>query len=300
MSDDQSSHKITNYFNKIFKQKNNEDVRETIEDLIEEASCNGEDEFSEHEQELLSNMLYIGDRKVCRVMIPRADIIAFQKNGTVEELATLMVEKGHSRIPVYGDSLDDIVGMLHMRDVAQKLLKGEHKESIANVQLNPIKMITPDDLVLDILQQMQLNKNQMAIVMDEYGGLCGLLTIEDLLEEIVGDIEDEYDLEEEYIVNLQENGLYVADAKADLEDVEEVTGVKFFKDSEEEEESEVDTLGGYIFKLAQRIPSKGEIIKDINGVGFKILEVSPSRIEKVMIIIYSEMDKVENTNDKIS
>ncbi len=277
-------HGLGSYFKKLFTtHANNEDVRETIEDLIEEAGS-GDDGFSPHEQQLFNNLLYLKDKKVCRVMIPRADIVAFQQNGTVEELARLMVEKGHSRIPVYGESLDDVTGVLHIIDLAKCLLRGDGKMPVAQIAAPNLKIVSPDSLVPDLLQEMQQEKTHMAMVMDEYGGLCGLITIEDLLEEIVGDIEDEYDLEQDPVISLQENGIYVADAKAPLEDVEERTGISLFKDDWEEEESSVDTIGGYVFQLAQRIPGHGEIVNGPTGIRFKILEADPNRIKKIMII----------------
>ncbi len=283
MSDDNQSHSLLNFVKNIFAPKE-EDVRETIEDMIEEAvDDTGNDEFSEHEQQLLSNVLGIKDKKVCRVMIPRADIIAFQKDGTVEDLAKLMVEKGHSRIPIYGESLDDVTGFLHIIDLATCLLRGQDKMSVASIEANHIKLASPEVSVLDLLKEMQQSKTHMAVVVDDYGGVCGLVTIEDLLEEIVGDIEDEYDLEENHIITLQGQGAFIADAKAYLDEVREVTGLAFGE--ENEEENEVDTIGGYVFELAQRIPNKGEIIEGHEGVKFKIIDVNPSRIKKIMIIL---------------
>ena len=283
MSDDTPNRGFCSYFKNIFGSKN-EDVRETIEDLIEEAvDDTGHDEFSEHEQELLSNVLGIKDKKVCRVMIPRSDIIAFQKDGTVEELARLMVEKGHSRIPIYGESLDDITGILHIIDLATCLLRGQDKMPVSQIKANHVKLASPEISVLDLLKEMQQSKNHMAIVVDDYGGVSGLVTIEDLLEEIVGDIEDEYDLEENHIITLQDKGFFVADAKAYLDEVEEITGIGIGKD--DDGNSEVDTLGGYVFELAQRIPNRGEIINGPNGIKFKILDVDPSRIKKIMIML---------------
>lgn len=283
MSDENQSHGFCSYLKNIFN-KGNEDVRETIEDLIEEAVDNtGKDAFSEHEQLLISNLLGIKDKKACRVMVPRSDIIAFQKNGTVEELAKLMVDRGHSRIPIYGESLDDITGFLHIIDLAKCLLKGEDKTPVSQIEINKIKFTSPDIPVLDLLKDMQQNKNHMAIIVDDYGGVCGLVTIEDLLEEIVGDIEDEYDLEENHIITLQEKGLFVADAKAYLDEIKEMTGLDL--ESIDEEGNTVDTLGGYVFDLAQRIPNKGEIISGHDGVKFKILDIDPSRIKKIMIIL---------------
>ena len=283
MSDDTPNRGFCSYFKNIFGSKN-EDVRETIEDLIEEAvDDTGHDEFSEHEQELLSNVLGIKDKKACRVMIPRSDIIAFQKDGTVEELAKLMVEKGHSRIPIYGESLDDITGILHIIDLATCLLRGQDKMPVSQIKANPVKLASPEISVLDLLKEMQQSKNHMAIIVDDYGGVSGLVTIEDLLEEIVGDIEDEYDLEENHIITLQDKGFFVADAKAYLDEVEEVTGLRFGEKNDED--AEVDTLGGYVFELAQRIPNRGEIIDGHDGIKFKILDVDPSRIKKIMIML---------------
>ena len=295
MSDDSQNHKIRGYFKNIFN-KHNEDIRETIEDLIEEAAGEGEDSFSEHEQLLLNNLLYIKEVKVCRIMIPRSEIIAFHKNGTVDELAKMMVDRGHSRIPIYGDSLDDIHGFLHVIDLTKELLKGHDKKIISELEFNKVKMVSPDVLVLDVLKEMQQEKIHMAAVVDDYGGLCGLITIEDLLEEIVGDIEDEYDLEEDHAINCQDNGHFTADARACLEEVEEITGIKFYDDEDEEDEREVDTLGGYVFDIAQRIPNQGEIIEGINGVKFKIVDVDPNKIKKIMIIPPNE--KNENACNK--
>ncbi|MBR1648888.1 MAG: HlyC/CorC family transporter [Alphaproteobacteria bacterium] len=292
MSDETPNRGFCSYFKNIFGSKNNEDVRETIEDLIEEAvDDTGHDEFSEHEQQLLSNLLGIKDKKACRVMIPRSDIIAFQKKGTVEELAQIMVEKGHSRIPVYDESLDDITGFLHIIDLATCLLKGQDKMPVSEIKINPIKVASDDISVLDLLKDMQQNKTHMAVIVDDYGGVSGLVTIEDLLEEIVGDIEDEYDLEENHIITLQEKGYFIADAKAYLDEVKEVTGIDFSRTNEDDDE--IDTIGGYVFELAQRIPNKGEIIKGRGGISFKILDVDPSRIKKIMIMLGSDNDNTK-------
>ncbi len=215
-------------------------------------------------------------------MTPRSEIIAFNKNGSIENLAKLMIEKGHSRIPIYGDSLDDILGFAHVIDVTKGLIKGQDSLSIGEVGFNQIKVISTDALALDTLKDMQQSKTHMAIAMDDYGGLCGLVTIEDLLEEIVGDIEDEYDEEEVIMIKPQENGMFLIDARADIEDVEETIGFKLIID--EDNQRNVDTIGGYVFDLAQRIPNKGEIIDGFDGVEFKIMEVDPNRIKTVMII----------------
>lgn len=265
----------------IFKHKNSETVRETIEDLIEEAD--GESEFSEHEQLLLNNILCLRDKKCGNAMIPRADIIGFQKDGNVGDLAELMITKGHSRIPIYGDSLDDVIGIVHVIDLVKCLLSNKKETKISEIVSNNVKFVSPSMRVLDLLRQMQLQKVHMAMVVDEYGGIDGLVTIEDLLEEIVGDIEDEYDFDENHVISVQENGEIVADAKAELEEIQKTTGLDLTFGMDEDEKEEIDTLGGLVFQIAQRIPSRGEIIDGPNGFKYRILEVDPRRIKKILI-----------------
>lgn len=292
---EENNNSIISYLKNIFSPKQVETVRETIEDLIEEA--NGNDQFSEHEQLLLNNILYLKDKKCCHAMIPRANIIAFHKDGTVEELADIMVTKGHSRIPIYGDSMDDILGIIHIIDLAKCLLKGANNVKVEEIVSREVKFVSPSMRVLDLLRDMQGNKIHMAMVVDEYGGIDGLVTIEDLLEEIVGDIEDEYDSEEQHVIMLQEEGLIIADARAELEEIKDATGLDLIGKFGDEE-SEIDTLGGYVFHLTQRIPNRGEVIDGKNGIKFRILEVDPRRIKKVMIVMPNS--KRENVDAPIN
>lgn len=270
-------------FKNMFGAKPDENVRETIEDLIEEANSNGEDQFSEHEQLLLNNILCLKDKKCGHAMIPRANIVGFQKDGTVGDLAELMITRGHSRIPIYDESLDDVIGVIHVIDLVKSLLAGERDTKVRDIPIRDVKFVSPSMRVLDLLRDMQLNKIHMAMVVDEYGGIDGLVTIEDLLEEIVGDIEDEYDFEDEPVIALQENGLIIADARAELEEINETAHLDLCSEINCEE-LEIDTLGGLVFHLAQRIPSRGEIIEGPRGIKFRILDVDPRRIKKVMII----------------
>ncbi len=282
---------IKQIFKSLFTRKSNETVRETIEELLEENRTDGEEDFSEHEQQLLSNVLYLKDKKCCHVMVPRAEIIAFHQNGSVSDLAKLMVEKGHSRIPIYGDSLDDIVGILHIIDLAIGLIKNEDDQPVSELisSINKsVKFVSPSMGVLDLLREMQADKVHMAIVIDEYGGVDGLVTIEDLLEEIVGNIEDEYDFEEQHVISPQE-GVIVADARAELDEIESATGIDL-SEYIADKETVINTLGGLVFHLAQRIPNKGEVIDGANGIKFRILDVDPRRIKKIMIILPSQSD----------
>ena len=275
-----------------------ETVRETIEDLIEEAGGAGEHcQFSEHEQLLLNNILYLKDKKCSQVMVPRAEIIAFQKDGNVEELAKLMIERGHSRIPVYGETLDDILGIVHIIDVAKYLMKGNNKIKAENLISNKVKFVSPAMRVLDLLRDMQKNKVHIAMVVDEYGGIDGLVTIEDLLEEIVGDIEDEYDIDVEPEITIQSKNVIIADAKAELTDLEEKTGLNLRDNIEEDDEGEVDTLGGLVFLMIERVPQRGEVIEGKNGIRFRILDVDSRHIKKIMIVKKNE-DNVDGDSEK--
>ncbi|MFI3242124.1 MAG: hemolysin family protein [Alphaproteobacteria bacterium] len=273
---------------KIFGPKKKTELRETIEDLIDDAETK---DFSEHEQLILTNVLELKDTKCSSAMIARANIVAFQKDGSVEELANLMINKGHSRIPVYNESLDDIEGVVHVIDLVKSLLKGEKQIKISELQSREVAFVPPSMPVLDLLKQMQKDKTHLAIVINEYGGTEGLVTIEDLLEEIVGDIEDEYDLEEDYAITVQQDGSIIADARIDLDELLEKTDIDL-KDAIDDEEIEIDTLGGLVFHLAQRIPTKGEKFEICHlglKVCFKILDVDPRRIKKVLIIKNKEI-----------
>ena len=279
----------------IFSPKQNENVRETIEDLIEDCNEYGDDTLSEHEQLLLNNVLYLKDKKCGHAMIPRAEIIAFHKDGTAGDLAELMVSKGHSRIPIYGESLDDIIGIIHVIDLVKSLHDGKKDTKVSELVRHDVKFVSPSTKVIDLLRDMQSNKVHMAIVIDEYGGVDGLVTIEDLLEEIVGNIEDEYDVEEEPIITVQNDGSILADAAVELDEIKEVSGLDLSTDLDDD--SEIDTLGGLIFQITQRIPNKGEIIAGSNGISYKILEVDPRRIKKV-IITYPQKQKAAEPHDK--
>lgn len=294
MSDDtKNDSSFCSFVTSFFKHKQPETVRETIEDLIEEAD--GAQEFSEHEQLLLNNILCLRDKKCGNAMIPRADIIGFPKNGNIGDLAELMITKGHSRIPIYGESLDDIIGIVHVIDLVKCLLNGQKDVKVSEIVTNNVKFVSPSMRVLDLLHQMQLQKVHMAMVVDEYGGIDGLVTIEDLLEEIVGDIEDEYDFDENHVISIQENGEILADAKAELDEIKEQTGLDLTSALDEDEKEDIDTLGGLVFQIAQRIPSRGEIIDGNDGIKFRILEVDPRRIKKVLIMIPKETSSVSNS-----
>lgn len=278
-----------------------ENVRETLEDLIEEAADSnnsGEDNLSTREQQLLNNVLYLKDKRCNQVMVPRAEIVAFQKDGTVLELGLMMTEKGHSRVPIYDKSLDDIIGMVHIIDVAKALMKGHPQAKAETLASNKLKFVSPAMHVLDLLNYMQKNKVHIALVVDEYGGIDGLVTIEDLLEEIVGDIEDEYDIEIEPEIKRQGQNTIVADGSAELEVIREKTGLELGKNLEDDED-EVDTLGGLICTMVERLPQRGEVIEAKDNISFRILDVDSRCVKKVMIVKRSDVGaEDESTKNK--
>lgn len=220
-------------------------------------------------------------------MVPRAEIDAFPKDGSIEDLLKLMIEKGHSKIPVYNESLDDIVGMVHLRDVAQALMNGDKKNKVETLINSNVTFISPSMHISDLLSFMQKNKMHLALVVDEYGGVDGLVTIEDLLEEIVGDIQDEYDVDPEPAIIRKDAYTIVADASAELEEIKEKTGIDLCA-NREEEESSVDTLGGLVCAIAERLPQRGEVIETKDGLQFRVLDVDARRIKKVMIVMKHE------------
>ena len=282
------------FFARLFGRKQSETVRETIEDLIEEAAENGEEDFSEHEQLLLNNVLDLRDRKCGNAMIPRADIIAFPKSGKVMDLAELMIEEGHSRIPIYGESIDDIVGVVHVIDLVKAVLHNKQDLSVADILSRKIKFVSPEKRVLDLLKEMQQEKIHMAAVVDEYGGIEGLVTIEDLLEEIVGDIEDEYDHEEDPVILPQQNGTILVDGMAELEEIKETCGIDLAAGLGEDEISDIDTVNSLILHLIQRVPEKGELVSIADGFKFRILESDFTQVQKAIILKTPAQEEVKN------
>lgn len=275
---------MSDLIKKIFHLKPKENVREVIEDILDEAGLNDEKEISEHEKLLLNNVLYLRDKKCYQVMTARANVISFPKSGKIGELAELMVSKGHSRIPIYNKDMDDIVGIVHIIDLAKYLIDGDKESTVDNILKNGVKFISPSMRVPDLLLEMQREKVHMAIVVDEYGGMDGIVTIEDLLEEIVGDIEDEYDITDTVVTIQKEKNRIVADASIPVKEVNEIAGIDLC-DELLCEDLEIETVGGLVSHYAQRVPNVGEIIKGENGIEFRILDVDLRKIKKVMIIL---------------
>jgi len=225
------------------------------------------------------------------VMVPRADITAIDSTATLTELSHEFKAAGHSRLPIYKETLDDPTGMVHIKDLLPYLMldaKGRSGKTYPDKKViqyikRPVLFVPASMLAQDLLRRMQARRIHMAIVVDEYGGTDGLVTIEDLIEPIVGDIDDEHDEAEPEVQIATDKGgrsVWEADARITIEDFEAALGRDFATDDEEED---VDTLGGLIFTLAGRVPERGEIIRHETGLEFEVLDADPRRVKRLRI-----------------
>ena len=273
---------LSDWGQRLLRPRNGEDsVREAIEELIEES---GDDAtpLETEERNLLSNILTLRDRTVSDVMVPRADISALEVNASVDDLIELINAEAHSRVPIFQETLDDAIGMIHIKDVmAAGVLdqnKADEELHLRNI-LRDVLFVAPSMQVLELLLEMRVKRTHMALVVDEFGGVDGLLTIEDLVEEIVGEIEDEHDQDEDPQMTIKQDGSIEADARATIEDFEAKVG----KVVTEEEREEFETLGGLVFSLAGRVPVRGELVNHSCGMEIEIIDADPRRIKSIRI-----------------
>ena len=270
-------HTLWGWAQRLMRLRNGEDsVREAIEELIEE-SGNDVSSLENEERVLLSNILSLRDITVEDVMVPRADITALDINTPVSDLIKIINAEAHSRIPVYQETLDDAIGMVHIKDVMAARTIGEELE-LRNI-MRDVLFVAPSMQVLELLLEMRVKRTHMALVVDEFGGVDGLATIEDLVEEIVGEIEDEHDQDGNPQLTVNSDGSIEADARASIEAFEEQVG----KVLTAEEREEFDTLGGLVFSLAGRVPIRGELVKHSSGVEIEIVDADPRRIKSIRI-----------------
>jgi len=279
---------------------------------------------------MMRNLLEFVDLRVEDVMVPRAEIVAIDEDASVHELLRRFMEANHSRLPVYRETLDDPVGMVHIKDFLRWLTErtgaspengkqngkqagkagvkdagdeaGKSRPDAAKPDLGdvavtlpeaelgttvkqtgilrPLLFVPPSMRAADLLVKMQSTRSHMAIVVDEYGGTDGLVSIEDLVEEIVGDIADEHDEDEAELISPAEDGVYVADARAPIEDVEELLGLSLLPEDREED---ADSLGGLIVSMLGRVPVRGELLRHPAGIELEILEADPRRVRRIRI-----------------
>ena len=265
----------------LFGAKDGEDsLRAALEDLIEEhAEAGAGPSIRPDEQALIANVLETRNVTVADVMVPRADIIAVEVNISLDDLIDFISAQPHSRIPVYRESLDDVAGMVHIKDVLAWAATDNRKAFKLTNLLRKVLFVAPSMRVLDLLLEMRMTRVHLALVVDEYGGVDGLVTLGDLVEEIVGEIEDEHDSREVPVVIQRPDGSIEASARTTIEDFETRFGTVFT----EEEREDFDTLGGLVFSLAGRVPSRGELVRHASGMEFEVLEADPRRIRRLRI-----------------
>ena len=212
-------------------------------------------------------------------MVPRADIVAVEIETPLAELRELIARRAHSRLPVYRETLDDVVGLVHIKDVVAMSGRTDAEVHLRDI-LRDVLVVAPSMPALDLLLEMRQSRQQMALVVDEFGGIDGLVTIEDLVEEIVGDIEDEHEADTAPELITRPDGTWLADARVLLEDFEALAGPVR---QAEEELDDIDTLGGLVFALAGRIPARGELISHPTGLEFEVVDADPRRIRRLRI-----------------
>ena len=258
-------------------------VRESIAELVQEAAAAPQlpgqlPELDRQERALIANVLRLRGTTADDVMVPRADIVAMRADVTLEQAVDLLRREGHSRLPVYREQLDDIVGMVHIKDVFAYVGRPE-AFALEAILRRPL-MVAPQIPVLDLLLQMRQARVHLALVVDEYGGIDGLVTIEDLVEEIVGDISDEHDEVQGPMVTERGDGALDIDARLKVEEFEARLGPVL---TEDEREADIDTVGGLVFTLAGRVPARGEVLRHPSGVEFRVLEADARRIRRVRV-----------------
>ncbi|MBT5185263.1 MAG: HlyC/CorC family transporter [Kordiimonadaceae bacterium] len=267
---------------KIFTPNNiDNELKESLEEVIEELESD-EGTLGEEERSIIMNTLSFGDLRVDDVMVPRADIVAIEENTPFEEVMDVFADASTSRLPVFRETLDEVIAMVHIKDAFKLFASKKENEGFAPVKSiqRPILFVPPSMKLIDLLTKMQQTHIHMALVVDEYGGTDGLLTIEDLVEQIVGDIEDEHDIAEGVLMRELSDGNLHVDARLPIEELEDLLGIDFLTDDQDDD---VDTIGGLVFTLAGHIPQKGDVIEHSNGIRFEIIEGDTRHIKYILV-----------------
>ena len=260
-----------------------DDAEPTLRGQIEEAIEEAEDarpvagDLSTSERQMLRNLLEFGDQTAGDICVTRGDIIAIPSTVSFDQLVAAFAEAGHSRLPVYGESLDEVIGMIHIKDVFMASFDPARERSLESLMREPL--FVPESMgVIDLLTQMRVGHMHLAIVVDEFGGTEGLVTIEDVVEEIVGDIEDEHDEAEAGMLTLLDDGLWEADARLELEELQSAVDSRLSA-----QDDEVDTVGGLTFLLAGRILQPGESVSHPSGWRLESVDADSKRIKRVRL-----------------
>jgi magnesium and cobalt transporter len=275
---DRAFTRLRNLMRLIRRSRNGESLRDTIDEMIEEPPGDGTDALGAHERVLIGNILKGHDRTAADVMVPRVDIVALDIDTPFADVVKDMIEQGHSRVPIFRETLDDVVGFIHVKDILAPV--AERRETKLAPLLRKLLFVAPSLPILDLLVQMRQARTHIAMVVDEFGGIDGLVTIEDLIEEIVGEIEDEHDEADIPYLIERADGTLLADARTPIETLEKRQGVRLSPVGGQEE---VDTLGGLVSTLAGRVPKRGEIIAHPSGLEFEVVEADPRRIKRLRV-----------------
>ena len=263
----------------IFGEDSEPTLREEIEDAIDEAeeARPVAGDLSPAERQMLRNLLHFGEQTAGDICVTRGDIMAVSSTVSFDELVRAFADAGHSRLPVYGESLNEVVGMIHIKDVFMAAEDPSRDRSMAALMREPL--FVPESMgVIELLARMRSQRIHLAIVVDEFGGSEGLVSIEDVVEEIVGEIEDEHDEAEKGMLTMLDDGVWEADARVELEEVAKTVDPRLSS-----EDDEVDTLGGLVFLLAGHIPAKGECVTHPSGWKMEAVESDPRRIIRLRL-----------------
>jgi CBS domain containing-hemolysin-like protein len=263
----------------IFGDEAEPTLREEIEDAIDEAEDSRPiaGDLSPAEREMLRNLLHFGEQTAGDICVTRGDIVSVPSDISFDQLVSAFADAGHSRLPVYRESLDEVIGMVHIKDVFVASIDQSRDRSLAALMREPL--FVPESMgVIELLARMRAERVHLAIVVDEFGGTEGLVTIEDVVEEIVGDIEDEHDDAETAMLTLLDDGVWEADARIEIDELAEAVDRRLSS-----KDDEVDTLGGLVFLLAGHIPAKGECVTHPSGWKLETVDSDPRRIIRVRL-----------------
>ena len=266
---------------KFFLKKNTENynLKQSIETVLD-SDLKDTEGISKHERLMLLNILKIDGIRSSDIMIPRADIGAVELNDSFEKVLEVFIKEAHSRVPIYEKNLDNIIGMIHIKDLVNYQNQKKSETNFLQNLKREILEIPPSMPVLDLLLKMQLTRLHMGIVIDEYGCTDGLVTIEDVIEEITGEIEDEHDEKNLPMLIKSSLNTFEASARIEIDELQKVTNVEFLNSYDNDD---VDTLGGLIFSITGRVPQRGEIIKHTSGTTFEIKDADPMKIKSVKV-----------------
>lgn len=268
---------LGSFWRKLIGRTGEPDLRTTLAELVEQESSDAAS-ISPAERQIIENALSLSELTVSDVMVPRADIDGVDVAGGISGAIQKARETYHSRLPVYRADMDDMIGMVHVKDLLVSTT-AETADNALEPLLRDVLFAVPSMRVIELLLQMQVSRTHMALVVDEYGGIDGLVTVEDVVEEIVGEMRDEHDLEATQELVDQRDGSIIADARAYLDDFEERVGYVLTEDEREE----IDTVGGLVVTLLGRVPTRGEIIAHSSGIEFEVLAGDPRRVHRLRI-----------------